>query len=71
MKDTCYLVLSEYGIERMTKRQGMLKRGEVSVRVSDNIADKHFAEPNVTAHIEVPDMAVIHPQVVVEAELPQ
>lgn len=70
MEDLCYLVLSEYGIERMTKRQGTLKRGEVSVRVSVSIHDKHFAEPTVSARIDVPDSAVIQPQVTVEAEPP-
>jgi hypothetical protein len=71
MKDSCFLVLSEYGIERMTKKQGVLKRGEVAVRVSVNIADKHFAEPTVSAHIDVPDCAVIQPQVNVDVEQQQ
>lgn len=68
MKDACYLVLSEYGIERMTKRQGSLKRGEVAVRVSVSIADRCFAEPAIAAHIDVPAAAVIHPQVDVHVE---
>lgn len=73
MKDTCYLVLSEYGIERMTKRQGSLKRGEVAVRVSVAIADKAFAEPMVSASITVPEHAIIRPsvEVAVEAEEPK
>lgn len=71
MKDTCFLVLSEYGIERMTKRQGGLKRGEVSVKVSVAIADKCFAEPAVSAVIEIPENAVVHPRVAVEVEEPE
>lgn len=70
MKDSCYLVLSEYGIERMTKRPGTLKRGEVAVRVSVAIADSCFEQPAVSAHIDIPESAVIHPKVAVEVETP-
>lgn len=63
MKDTCYLVLDEWGIQRMTKRQGALKRGEVAVRVAVSIADKCFAEPAISANIVIPESAVIHPVV--------
>jgi hypothetical protein len=70
VKDSCYLVLSEYGIERMTKRPGTLKRGEVAVRVSVGIADSCFEQPAVSAHIDIPESAVIHPKVAVEVESP-
>ena len=68
MKDTCYIVMSEYGIERMTKRQGHLKRGEVAVRVSIAIADKAFVEPAIAASITIPDSAIIVPKVDVNVE---
>ncbi len=68
MKDTCYIVLSEFGIERMTKRQGSLKRGEVAVRLSVTISDKAFAEPAVSVAVQIPDNAIIHPIVNVEVE---
>jgi hypothetical protein len=70
VKDTCYLVLSEYGIERMTKRPGTLKRGEVAVRISVAVADGCFEQPAVSAHIDIPQSAVIHPKVAVEVETP-
>ena len=63
MKDSCYIVLSEYGIERMTKRQASLKRGEVAVRISLTVSDKAFAEPAITAQITIPDTAIIRPDV--------
>lgn len=63
MKDTCYLVLDEYGIQRMTKRQGSLKRGEVAVRIAVSIADKCFVEPAISANITIPESAVIVPTV--------
>lgn len=68
MQDTCYIVMSEYGIERMTKRQGHLKRGEVAVRVSVAIADRAFIEPAIAAHITIPESAIIVPAVTVEVE---
>lgn len=71
MKDTCYLVLSEYGIERMTKRQGSLKRGEVGVRISVAVNDKVFTQPALAAHIDIPEQAVIQPPIVqVEVQEP-
>ncbi|MGE9115766.1 hypothetical protein, partial [Escherichia coli] len=63
IKDTCYIVMSEYGIQRMTKRPGGLKRGEVAVRVSFLVPEACFAEPDVAATIDVPETAVIKPRV--------
>lgn len=71
MKDTCYLVMSEYGIARMTKRAGSLKRGEVSVRIRLTIPDKCFAEPSIDADIVIPESAIIRPDVTVALEDPQ
>lgn len=68
IKDTCYLVMSEYCIQRMTKRQGGLKRGEVAVRVSLVVPESCFAEPDVSATIDVPESAVIRPRVEVRVE---
>ncbi|GHH09207.1 hypothetical protein GCM10008023_05560 [Sphingomonas glacialis] len=68
MKDSCYIVLSEYGIERMTKRQGSLKRNEVAVKVNLSIADSVFAEPAISAAIVIPASAVIHPDIEVTVE---
>ena len=70
MKDTCYLILSEFGIERMTKRQPSLKCGEIAVRVSVAIADKAFAEPMVAASLTIPEHAIIRPAIDVAVEEP-
>lgn len=72
MRDSCYIVLSEYGIERMTKRSGALKRGEISVRVSLTVPDKCFTDPPIDAEIVVPENAIIRPTVAVEVhEVPE
>lgn len=68
MKDTCFIVLSESGIERMTRRQGSLKRGEVAVKVAVSIADACFNSPAVSASIEIPESAVIRPRVSMTVE---
>lgn len=64
--DTCFIVMSEYGIQRMTKRQGGLKRGEVAVKIRMAIPEQCFAEPDISVNIDVPLTAVIVPQVEVE-----
>ena len=70
MKDTCYIVMSEYGIERMTKRAAALKRGEIAVRVKLDVPDRCFAEPAIDASISVPESAIIRPDVNVSVESP-
>jgi hypothetical protein len=68
MRDSCFIVLSKYGIERMTKRCGSLKRGEVSVKVWLTIGVKHFEDPAIVADIAIADSAVIYPVVAVYVE---
>jgi hypothetical protein len=70
MKDTCHLVLSVDGIKRMTKGAGSLQRGEVSVKIAVSIADICFGTPTVSASIDIPESAVIHPRVDVQVEFP-
>lgn len=70
IKDSCFLVMSEYGIQRMTKRGGGLKRGEISVKVALTVPADCFAEPQVSVSIDVPDAAIIRPQVDVTVEQP-
>ena len=64
--DTCYLVLNEYGIERMTKRRGTVKAGEVAVKIAISLPEGAFDEPEATAIIRVPGSALIGPDVDVE-----
>lgn len=61
--DDCYIVVSKYGIERMTKRRGTLKRGEIGVKVRLVLPTAVFDEPDVQATIVVPDAAIIKPDV--------
>lgn len=68
--DDCFLVMSAYGIERMTKRKGTLKRGEVSVRIRLSVPEECFSDPDFSAVIEVPESAVIRPKVDVEVQEP-
>lgn len=64
--DTCYLVVSEYGIERMTKRRGQIKAGEVGIKVAIRMPEGAFDEPEPDATIQVPARALIGPDVTVE-----
>jgi len=57
--DDCYIVMSEYGIQRMTKRPGVIKRGEVAVKVRLHIPESVFVEPALTAEISIPESMVI------------
>jgi len=65
--DDCYIVMSEYGIQRMTKRPGSLKRGEVAVRIRLVMPVSAFAEPAIGATVTVPESAIIKPTVKVDA----
>lgn len=62
--DDCYIVMSEYGIQRMTKRGGRLNRGEVSIRVRLNVPSACFTEPSLSASIQIPEELVRRPELV-------
>lgn len=64
--DDCFIVMSECGIQRMTKRAGKLNRGEVAVRIRLHVPESCFTEPAITADVHVPESAVIHPTAEVE-----
>ncbi len=61
--DDCHIVMSKFGIERMTKRPGNLKRGEIAVRVRLHVPASAFTDPDVSAEIDVPESAIIQPRV--------
>lgn len=65
--DDCFIVMSEYGIQRMTKRIGQLNRGEVAVRIRLVMPNSAFSEPAISAVVNVPESAIIQPSVEVEA----
>ena len=64
--DDCYVVMSQYGVERMTKKKGSLKRGEISVRIRIRVPSHVFDEPTVSAEINVPESCINRPDVVLE-----
>lgn len=68
--DDCYIVMSEYGIQRMTKRPGKLARGERAVRIRLVMPVAAFAQPDISATINVPESAIIAPEVAVEVLSP-
>lgn len=68
IRDTCYLVMSAYGIVRMTKRKGSLRRGEIAVKVRLSVPEKCFDDPDVMVDIVVPESAAILPDVTVEVD---
>ena len=70
MKDTIYLILNRNRVDRMVKtRMPNLRGGEVAVKLSISIDDKHFRSPLVSAHLDVGDEWVIEPEVEVALEM--
>lgn len=65
--DDCFIIMSEYGIQRMTKRPGKLARGEIAVRIRLHVPADCFDQPAISADIDVPESAIIKPQVEVQA----
>lgn len=61
--DDCLIVMSQYGIQRMTKRPGKLARGEIAIRIRLHVPEDTFMEPTISADIDVPESAIIRPQV--------
>ncbi len=68
--DDCWLVMSEYGIQRMTKRSGKLNKGERSVRIRLVMPKSAFVEPDISATVTVPDGAIFLPPVSVDVVFP-
>lgn len=68
VKDVCYLVLQKSGIVKMAKKPPSLLGHQVAVKLVVQMPDSHFADRFVQASINVPEGAVIHPQVHITAE---
>lgn len=60
MRDNCFLIVSEYGVERMTKRPPPLKGGEIAIAVTIDVPKELFIRPRVSAVVKV-DPAAIPP----------
>lgn len=80
MKDVAWLVVNAKGIVRVVKgrrakwhtpERPALSKGEYAVLVSVTVPDSAFAPtPLPTAHIEVPESALVAPTVEVTVEQP-
>ena len=67
MRQTVYLIATKQGIQRMTKRNPSLYRGEVAVALSVTIPAGVFRPLSIPAAIEIEEGQVIHPHVEIEA----
>lgn len=71
MKDSVYIVSDAWGVQKMTRREPVLSRGEVAVRVTITVPDNCFKNPIINAALDVPEDRVIEPRAEVEAlEIP-
>ena len=55
MRETVYLVISRYKVERMTKNMPELKRGEIPVKILVEVEDSAFREPVIERTVTVVD----------------
>ena len=70
MKDTCYLVIDERGVQALRKTRPDLSSGQVAIRLHVNVSDRFFHRAIPTAELTVPDDFVIEPMIEVELETP-
>lgn len=55
MKETIYLTVSRFRVERMGKRLPTLSRGEIPVKLIVQIDDAAFREPVLEHHVHIAD----------------
>lgn len=55
MKETIYLVVSPYKVERMTKNLPGLSRGEIPVKLTITVDEKAFREPVISKEVHIDD----------------
>lgn len=55
MKEVIYLYADSWGINRMTKNLGQVKRGEIPVKLTIDISETAFREPIIEKHVEITD----------------
>lgn len=63
MKTTFYIVLNKRGPVRMTKNSPSLARDEIAVGLKLTVPENVFRNPTVMAEIEIPERAILVPQV--------
>lgn len=67
VKDTCFLIFDKSGIRRMTKRAPDLAGGEIAVRVTATVDNRHFRS-FIDADLELGEQHLVHPSVEFEVE---
>ena len=71
MKDSCYLIINPSGIVGMRKNKPDLTSGQVTVEVSVKVPDRFFDMTVPKAVIEIPEDAIMTPEVDVKiSDLP-
>lgn len=76
MKETVWLVVSQYRVERMTKNPPDLKRGEIPVKLLVEVDPAAFREPVIEMRVHITDWREglvfadpeLHDAVITEAE---
>jgi hypothetical protein len=71
VKEQVYLVISQDGVRRMTKRLPDLARSEVAIRLKITVPDACFRSLVVSADVEIPAERVITPVAEVEILEPE
>jgi len=70
MKDSCYLVFSDSGISRMSKRRPPLKAGDYAVLIKIDVPDEVFAASIPEATLKIPKENVVRPPIEMEVAEP-
>lgn len=55
MKQTIYLYVDEYGVNRMTKNLGQVGRNEIPIKLDLEVEESAFREPVITKKVVVND----------------
>ena len=70
MKDNVYLIMDKNGARQMRKTKPKLSSGEVAVQLEIEISDEFFERFIPVANLEIPDDAVIKPEISVSVNRP-
>lgn len=68
MRDIAYLTFNADGVTGMKKRHPSLRQGEYAVAVEVRVPDEFFARGIPLAVVEIPEDAIIEPEVEVTVD---
>ena len=66
MDTTIFLAVNRYGLAKATKNKPSLARDQIAIAVKLSIPDSAFRSPIIEATLDVPDHAIIAPELVIE-----